>query len=69
MTIKKLRLMTGMKRKEFASYLGIPLGTVRNWEQNVREPTDYMVSLIERVLVSEGKLNGQQSLQDKDISE
>ena len=69
MTIKKLRLMTGMKRKEFASYLGIPLGTVRNWEQNVREPTDYMVSLIERVLVSEGKLNGQQSLQYKDISE
>lgn len=69
MTIKELRLMTGMKRKEFASYLGIPLGTVRNWEQNVREPTDYMVSLIERVLVNEGKLNGQQSLQDKDISE
>lgn len=69
MTIKEIRILTGMKRKEFASYLGIPLGTLRNWEQNVREPTEYMVALIERVLISEGKLSDKQSLQDKDIPE
>ncbi len=31
--VKYLRLLTGMKREDFANYLHIPLGTVRDWEQ------------------------------------
>ena len=34
--IKYLRLLTGMKREDFANYLHIPLGTVRDWEQGKR---------------------------------
>lgn len=35
--IKYLRLLTGMKREDFANYLHIPLNTVRDWEQGKRE--------------------------------
>ena len=57
MTIKEMRIITGMSRQEFGDYFGIPRGTIRNWEQGIREPLSYVVSLIERVLVLEGKLD------------
>ena len=57
MTIKEMRIITGMSRQEFGDYFGIPRGTIRNWEQGIREPPPYVVSLIERVLVLEGKLD------------
>ena len=57
MTIKEMRIITGMSRQEFGDYFGIPRGTIRNWEQGIREPLPYVVSLIERVLALEGKLD------------
>ena len=57
--IKYLRLMTGMKREDFANYLHIPLNTVRDWEQGKRKMPDYVYELIEykvsRELISQGK--------------
>ena len=45
--IKYLRLVTGMKREEFANYLHIPLNTVRDWEQGKRKMPEYVYELIE----------------------
>lgn len=45
--IKYLRLITGMKREEFANYLHIPLNTVRDWEQGKRKMPEYVYELIE----------------------
>lgn len=42
-----LRSLTGMKREDFANYLHIPLGTVRDWEQGKRKMPDYVFELIE----------------------
>lgn len=45
--IKYLRSLTGMKREDFADYLHIPLGTVRDWEQGKRKMPEYVYELIE----------------------
>ena len=45
--IKYLRMMTGMKREDFANYLHIPLNTVRDWEQGKRKMPEYVYELIE----------------------
>lgn len=45
--IKYLRLTTGMKREDFANYLNIPVGTVRDWEQGKRKMPEYVYELIE----------------------
>lgn len=45
--IRYLRLSTGLKREDFANYLHIPLGTVRDWEQGKRKMPDYVYELIE----------------------
>lgn len=45
--IKYLRLLTGMKREDFANYLHIPLGTIRDWEQGKRKMPEYVYELIE----------------------
>ena len=56
--IKYLRLLTGMKREDFATYLHIPLGTVRDWEQGKRKMPEYVYELIEykveRELIAKG---------------
>ncbi|MCI7491239.1 MAG: helix-turn-helix domain-containing protein [Lachnobacterium sp.] len=56
--IKYLRLLTGMKREDFANYLHIPLGTVRDWEQGKRKMPEYVYELIEykveRELIAKG---------------
>lgn len=45
--IKYLRMLTGMKREDFANYLHIPLGTIRDWEQGKRKMPEYVYELIE----------------------
>ena len=56
--IKYLRLLTGMKREDFANYLHIPLGTVCDWEQGKRKMPEYVYELIEykveRELIAKG---------------
>ncbi len=44
--IKQLREINEMTQKEFSEYLGIPLRTLRNWEQGIREPNEWTLDLI-----------------------
>lgn len=38
----------------FATYLGIPVANIQNWEQGVNNPPNYVVSLISRVMKNDG---------------
>ncbi len=44
---KALRALTGMNRKDFSSYLGIPYRTMQDWELNRRHMPEYVFSLIQ----------------------
>ena len=50
--IKELRNMTGMTQKAFAEMYGIPLSTLRKWEQGEASPPPYVLRLIARTLPS-----------------
>ena len=55
--LKELRLKAGMTQKEFAKNLGIPIGTVRNWEQGIAAPADYMYEMISRIMEMDHMVN------------
>ena len=44
--IKELRLKTGLSRKDFSVYIGIPLRTIEDWEAGRRTPPEYIPRLI-----------------------
>ena len=44
--IKELRESTGMSRKEFSEYTGIPVRTLEDWEAGRRTPPEYIPRLI-----------------------
>ena len=46
MEIKKLRESTGMNRKDFCEYFGIPYRTVTEWERGTRKMPDYVLRLL-----------------------
>jgi putative transcriptional regulator len=37
--IKKLRAASGLSQPKFAALLHVDVGTLRNWEQGIREPS------------------------------
>ncbi len=45
-TLKDLRKMKGMNRREFSEYMGIPLRTMEEWEAGRRKMPDYVLRLI-----------------------
>lgn len=53
MTITELRIKKGLSQSQFARQVGIPLGTLQNWEQGKRTPPSYVLDLIEKVLKAE----------------
>lgn len=44
--VKILRKATGMSQNEFARYFEMPAGTLRNWEQGIRECPKYLIKLM-----------------------
>ena len=54
MTIFKMRKITGLSQTKFAEYLNIPVYNIQHWEQGVRQPPEYVIKLIERILRLEG---------------
>lgn len=51
MTLKdrliKMRRETGLSRKEFAEYFGIPYRTMQDWELGNRQMPEYLFRLME----------------------
>lgn len=48
--VKEIRESTGMSQKAFAQMYGIPLSTLRNWEQGNNSPAPYVVNLLARAI-------------------
>lgn len=46
MDIKSLRHATELSQREFSDRFGIPLGTLRNWEQGISKPPEYVFSTV-----------------------
>lgn len=44
--ILELRKSTGMNRKEFCEYFGIPYRTVTEWERGTRKMPDYVLRMM-----------------------
>lgn len=53
MTIKEMRIMTGMSQVKFSEYLYIPKRTIEDWEAERRKCPDYVRILIEYKLKNE----------------
>ena len=54
MNIKEMRETTGMNRKQFAEYFGIPYRTVEDWEAGKRKAPDYVYNMINKIIILEG---------------
>lgn len=44
--LKNLRASTGMNRKAFAEYFGIPYRTMQDWELGNRQMPEYLLRLM-----------------------
>ncbi|MGP1433027.1 MAG: helix-turn-helix domain-containing protein [Catonella sp.] len=42
-----IRKQTGMNRKEFAEWLGIPYRTMQDWERGISQVPDYVLRLVD----------------------
>jgi putative transcriptional regulator len=51
----ELRRSTGMNRREFSDYFGIPYRTIQEWELGNRKMPEYLYRLMEYRLRVEGK--------------
>lgn len=50
MTIKEMRLLLQVSRTEFSRQYHIPLRTLEDWESEKRNPPNYVLELLERVV-------------------
>lgn len=48
--VRELRDKTGLTQKEFAGKYGIPLSTLRKWEQRESTPPEYVLNMLEKSL-------------------
>lgn len=53
-SLKQLRERTGMNRRQFADYFGIPYRTLQEWELGGRRVPDYLLRLMEYKVRIEG---------------
>lgn len=67
--LKKLRESTGMNRKEFCEYFGIPYMTETDWELGNRRVPPYLLRLMAYKIQMEKLVNKTDSTQNKDVPE
>lgn len=54
MTIKELRIGTGLSQTKFSEKYGIPKRTIEDWESGKRTPPEYVVDMLTFIVASEG---------------
>lgn len=62
-TIADMRASTGLSQSQFACLTGIPVRTIQSWEQHARNPLDYVLVILQRMLELEGYF------EEKEVSE
>lgn len=56
MRIRELRLQTGLSQSKFAKMFDIPVATLKDWEQERRNPPIYVINMIRTILEYKGML-------------
>lgn len=62
--IRELRDRTNLSQREFANQYGIPISTLRKWEQGEASPSSYVVRMLARVI--KGNNNQVEEIKCKD---
>ncbi len=57
LTIKEIRMSTGLSQAKFAELFKIPKGTLAHWEQGVRKPPEYVVFMLKIIVDLSNSLN------------
>ena len=57
MIVSDLRKRLKMSQREFADRFGIPIGTLRNWEQGISNPPDYVYQMIFTSMMRDKMIN------------
>ena len=52
LSIKEMRMKTGLSQAKFAETFNIPISTLRKWEQGDSSPSGYVIDLIARAIPS-----------------
>lgn len=55
--ISEIRHISGMSQRLFSDYLGIPIGTLRNWEQGISSPPEYVFQMIANSIRRDNMIN------------
>lgn len=58
MTPKEIRKLSGLSQPQFSEKYGIPLPTLRHWEQGQRECPKYVLDLLEFKVREDIKADG-----------
>ena len=56
MSIKEMRMQTGLSQSKFAKLFDIPIATLRDWEQERRKPPVYVINMIQTILEYKGMI-------------
>lgn len=54
LTIKELRILTGMSQRQFAEHFGFSVRTLQGWEQG-KQPPEGTIQMINRILELESE--------------
>lgn len=64
MTIKELRILTGMTQQAFADYFGVSKRAVESWEGGQRACPEYLIDLMGYKLAAEGMISAREGKAD-----
>lgn len=56
MGVRELRLQTGLSQSKFAKMFDIPVATLKDWEQERRNPPVYVINMMRTILEYRGIL-------------
>ena len=57
MTISELRNILSMSQRQFSNRFGIPIGTLRNWEQGISKPSEYVFQMLYAMIRRDKMIN------------
>ncbi len=65
--IKELRKTTGLSQSKFSAKFGIPVRTLQQWEQGISAPPEYLVSMMEYIMLLEqnAQIKNEESIRGK----
>ena len=56
MGVKELRMQTGLSQSKFAKMFDVPVATLKDWEQERRNPPAYVINMMRTILEYRGML-------------